>query len=84
LVFGSLTYYRLLTTLPPPLGRGVYFGASLEAGDLRDTVQALGDPGTLFGASVFLGADTWLGPAYFGLGVTGDGDGAAYLMLGKP
>jgi NTE family protein len=82
--FGSLTYYRLLTTLPPPIGRGVYFGASLEAGDLQETQQLLTEPGTLYGGSLFLGADTWLGPVYLGLGLSGDGDGAAYLMLGRP
>ncbi len=84
IAFGSLTYYRLLTTLPPPLGRGVYFGASLEAGDLQETEDLLVEPGTRFGGSVFFGADTWLGPAYLGLGLSGDGDGAAYLMLGNP
>jgi NTE family protein len=82
--FGSLTYYRLLTALPPPIGRGVYFGASLEAGALQETERLLTEPGTLYGGSLFLGADTWLGPIYLGLGLSGAGDGAAYLMLGRP
>ncbi len=87
--FGSITYYRQLTTLPPPLGRGVYLGASLEAGTLEDTAApharvSLTEPGVRFGSSIFLGADTWLGPAYLGLGFSGDGDGTAYIQLGRP
>jgi NTE family protein len=82
--FGSLTYYRLISALPPPLGRGIYFGASLEVGELEDTNPLVTKPGTRFGSSVFLGADTWLGPAYFGLGLGGDGNTTGYLILGRP
>jgi len=84
LAFGSLTYYRLITALPPPLGRGVYVGASLEVGELQETNPLLTEPGTRFGSSVFLGADTWLGPAYIGLGLGGDGNMTGYLVLGRP
>jgi len=84
LAFGSVTYYRRLATLPPPLGRGLYAGASLEAGALEDTLSQLTESGVRFGSSVFLGADTWLGPAYLGLGFNGDGDGAVYIQLGRP
>ncbi|WP_020506299.1 patatin-like phospholipase family protein [Lamprocystis purpurea] len=82
--FGSLTYYRLLTALPPPLGRGVYIGGSLEVGTLSETIEQLNESGTRFGSSFFLGADTWLGPAYFGIGLTGDGETTGYIILGRP
>ena len=82
--FGSLIYYRLITALPPPLGRGVYFGASLELGQLEDTNPLLSEPATRFGSSVFLGADTWLGPAYLGLGLGGNGDTTGYIIFGRP
>jgi NTE family protein len=84
IAYGGLAYFHRLTTLKPPLGRGVYAGFSLEGADLQDSFLGLTPSGTRFGSSVFLGADTWLGPAYFGLGVNGDGDAAAYLQLGKP
>jgi NTE family protein len=84
LAFGSLTYYRLLTALPPPLGRGVYVGGSLEIGTLNETIEQLNASGTRFGSSLFLGADTWLGPAYFGVGLTGDGETTGYIILGRP
>jgi len=82
--FGSLTYFYRLANLTPPLGSAVYLGASLEVGDLQDTDTRLTDPGTKFGSSIFIGADTWIGPAYLGLGVAGDGATAGYLILGRP
>ncbi|MCG6860958.1 MAG: patatin-like phospholipase family protein [Chromatiaceae bacterium] len=84
LAFGALVYYRQLATLTPPLGRGIYLGGSLEVGSIRDTLDFLTEPKTRFGSSVFLGADTWLGPAYLGLGVGGDGDATGYFLLGRP
>lgn len=84
LAFGGLIYYRQLATLTPPLGRGIYLGGSLEVGSIRNTLDFLTEPKTRFGSSIFLGADTWLGPAYLGLGVGGEGDSTAYFLLGRP
>jgi hypothetical protein len=33
---------------------------------------------------VFLGADTFLGPLYFGLGLGGSGNWSLYMLLGAP
>ena len=82
--FGELIYYRKLATLTPPLGRGIYLGGSLEVGAVRDTVEDLSEGKTRFGSSIFLGADTWLGPTYFGLGISGEGDSTGYFLLGRP
>jgi len=82
--FGGLIYYRQLASLKPPLGRGVYLGGSLEVGAIGDTIDFLTEPKTRFGSSIFLGADTWLGPTYLGLGVGGDGDATGYFLLGRP
>jgi len=84
IAYGGLGYYYRLSSLQPPIGRGVYAGVSLEAADLQDSFRDLTPSGTRYGGSVFLGADTWLGPFYLGLGVNGDGGTAAYLQLGKP
>jgi NTE family protein len=83
LAFGGLIYYHRLATLQPPLGRGIYLGGSLEAGSIRDTIEPLTEPKTRFGSSLFLGADTWLGPAYLGVGVSGEGDATGYFLLGR-
>ena len=81
---GSLTYSYRIASLMPPLGRGVYLGGSLEIGVIADTDPQFTKPGTRFGSSLFIGADTWLGPAYLALGYAGDGSTAGYLILGRP
>jgi NTE family protein len=82
--YGSLVYYHQFTTLPPPLGRGLYLGGSLEVGRHWDVVEDLNPDETRYGGSLFFGADTWLGPFYLGLGVSGAGDTSGYVTLGKP
>jgi len=82
--FGELIYYRQIAALTPPLGRGIYLGGSLELGSIRDSLEFLPEPETRFGSSLFLGADTWLGPVYFGLGINGEGDSTGYFLLGRP
>jgi NTE family protein len=93
MAFGALAYYRQIASLPPPIGRGLYLGASLEAGWLSEGVAhnratgqdvVLSPEGTSFGGSVFFGSDTWIGPAYLGLGVSGKGDTAVYVLIGRP
>jgi NTE family protein len=93
MAFGGLAYYRQIASLPPPVGRGLYLGASLEAGWLSEGVVrdpatgedgVLSDEGTLFGGSVFFGSDTWIGPAYLGLGLSGSGETAVYVLIGRP
>jgi NTE family protein len=37
-----------------------------------------------FSASLFFGSDTWIGPAFLGLGMTGSGDSAVYVLIGQP
>jgi NTE family protein len=93
MALGSLVYYRRIASLPPPIGRGIYLGASLEAGWLSDGIadnQRTGEQVTLskeatrFGGSVFLGSDTWIGPAYLALGLSGTGESTVYVVVGRP
>lgn len=78
----ELVYYRKLADLPPATGRGIYGGFSIEAGEAwgNESHFSLGD--VTYGGSVFLGADTVLGPLHLGVGVTQEGDAAIYLQLG--
>ena len=83
-VFGRLMYYNRIFPLPDLLGSGVYVGASAEVGRITNRFDGLPSPGTLWSGSAFLGADTFLGPAYLGFGFGGAGHWSLYLLLGAP
>ncbi len=76
-------YSYEIAPLPPPLGRGVFLGASLEGFIVKGGIDpTLGDDPELSG-SVFAGADTFLGPAYLSYGKTlADRGGRVYFLLG--
>ncbi len=84
--FARAMFYRRVFALPDLLGTGVYVGASAEIGRIRDRYQQQLQQlqGTLYSASVFLGADTFAGPAYIGAGVGNGGAVSAFLLLGAP
>jgi NTE family protein len=84
MAFGRFMYYGRAIHLPDLLGSGVYMGASLEAGRISDRFDGLPPGGTIWSGSVFLGADTFLGPAYFGVGAGEAGRWSLYLLLGVP
>jgi NTE family protein len=92
-LFGSLAYARKIASLTPPIGRGIYLGASLEAGWLSDgiitdpvtgTKVLLSPEETHVGGSLFLGSDTWIGPAYLAVGLSGTGENTIYMLIGRP
>ena len=66
--FGRLMYYNRIFPLPDLLGSGVYAGASAEVGRMSNRFDNLPTPGTLWSGSLFLGADTFVGPAFVGVG----------------
>jgi len=82
--FGRLMYYNQTLPLPDLLGSGVYVGGSAEFGRITDRVDGLPTPGALWSGSVFLGADTFLGPLFLGVGVGGSSNWSLYLLLGAP
>ena len=83
LAFARVVYQHRMGKVPV-IGRSWYLGGSLEAGNVwlnRDDVSA----GDLFKAgSVFLGADTFIGPFYFAYGRTSRGDSSWYIFIGRP
>jgi NTE family protein len=82
LAFGRLLYYRKLSRAV--LTEGVYAGASLEAGRIGGPLVP-GSPNDMQTCgSVFLAADTPLGPMYLGYGVGEDGNRTLYFYLGRP
>ncbi|MEP7329471.1 MAG: BamA/TamA family outer membrane protein, partial [Betaproteobacteria bacterium] len=82
--FGRAMYYRRILPLPDLLGSGVYVGASAEVGTIRDRFDRLPSPGTLYSGSVFLGANTFAGPAFLGVGFGTSNAFSMYLLLGAP
>jgi NTE family protein len=81
--FGRLMYYNRTIRFPDILGAGMYAGASLEAGRMSggDTTA---DTGTVWSGSLFISANTFAGPAYFGAGFGEGGRYTLYLLIGAP
>ncbi|MBK9243294.1 MAG: patatin-like phospholipase family protein [Burkholderiales bacterium] len=82
--FGRLMYYNQTLPLPDLLGSGVYLGGSAEVGRITDRVDTLPSPGTLWSGSIFLSADTFLGPLFLGFGKGSSDNWSLYLLLGVP
>jgi NTE family protein len=82
--FGRAMYYRRILALPDILGSGIYAGASAEVGRIRDRVDSIPTPGTLYSGSLFFGAQTFAGPGYLGVGFGNNGAFSLYLLLGAP
>jgi len=82
--FARAMYYNKIFPLPDILGSGVYLGASAEAGRMSNRFDGLPSPGQLWSGSAYLGADTFVGPAFIGLGVAPAGHWTLYLLLGAP
>ncbi|MGB5475057.1 MAG: patatin-like phospholipase family protein [Gammaproteobacteria bacterium] len=76
----SAVYYRRfekLKLLP------WYLGASLEFGNVWERRDDMSFDSAIFAGSVFLGAESPLGPLYLGYGHAEQGRSAAFLFLGK-
>jgi NTE family protein len=85
MAYGMLRYYHQILRLPSLLGSGVYVGISAEAGRMDGLYTEGGaSSGNLYSGSVFVGAETFLGPAYLGIGTGGGGNTSAYFLLGVP
>ncbi|HHJ36330.1 MAG TPA: patatin [Gammaproteobacteria bacterium] len=73
-------FYRRLgniTFLP------IYTGFSLEAGNAWDDYGDISSRNIDLAGSLFVGADTFIGPLYLAFGLTDDGNSAIYFNLGQ-
>jgi hypothetical protein len=82
--YASIAYQNQLLTLPAPLGRGLYAGMALEAGQMSGRTIGLTTDGWIPGVTAYLGASTAIGPIYIGYGVAKDSNRLLYLFLGRP
>ena len=80
----GLAYYRLPWEIPKAIGRHVYAGFSLEAGNAWQKKSDVDYTDLRKAGSVFLGIDSILGGLYLGWGHTAGGESAFYLFLGRP
>lgn len=81
--FGRLVYRQHMGALPF-LGRAWYVGASLEAGNVWRERADASVSDLVKAGSVFLTADTYLGPFYFAWGKASGGQSSWYVYLGRP
>ena len=81
---GGLVYYRTDQLLPKPLGRNVYVGLSLEAGNAWKNRSEVSFGDLKKAGSIFVGLDSLIGPLYFAWGHTAGGQSSFYLLLGRP
>jgi NTE family protein len=80
--FARLMYYRRI--LRGSLLEGAYGGISFEYGKVGNPLVQGNPEGWLESASVFVAADSPIGPAYLGYGRARDGNNNFYFYLGRP
>ncbi|WP_137920194.1 patatin-like phospholipase family protein [Hydrogenophaga sp. 2FB] len=83
LVFGRLTYYQ---RLPYSVGvaRALFVGGSIEAGNAWAARRDISVKDMRAGSSLFVGADTGIGPLYLSIVSAPRGYTGLYLFLGRP
>jgi NTE family protein len=81
LALARFAYYRRLNQLDfiP-----AYAGFTLEAGNVWDFSQDIKFDNLRYAASVFVGADTPIGPVYLAYGQSEGGSNAVYFYVGNP
>jgi len=79
----ELVSFRELADLIPGLGRALYGGFSVEAGEVWADARDFDVQEATMAGSVFLGADTALGALYLDVGLAEGGNAAVYLQLGS-
>jgi NTE family protein len=60
----------------------IYLGTSLEYGNAWETRSEVDIDNGIFAGSVFLGANTGIGPLYLGYGLAEGGTDSFYLYVG--
>ena len=80
--YGELVYFHRI--FRGSIFDGAYGGASLEFGKYGNPLIPGNTNGVLKSLALFVGADSLLGPVYFGYGHAADGTDSFYFYLGRP
>jgi NTE family protein len=83
ILFGRLNWYTRLADTPV-FARGFFLGASLEAGNAWEDRSEISLAHLRGGGSVYLGADTGIGPMYLGITYAPRGELGVALFIGRP
>jgi NTE family protein len=83
LALGRLVWYRRMPW-DIPITRGVFVGGSLEAGNAWANRNSANFKELRLGTSLFLGADTSVGPVYVSLVHAPKGYSGIYIFVGRP
>ena len=62
----------------------LYFGGSIEAGNVWQLRSDISLDSMIFNGSLFAGLDTYIGPLFIAAGFSEEGDTSFYLFLGAP
>lgn len=82
--FARVMYYRELSRFSlGSLSQRMYAGVSAEVGNAYNTGDVVTWPSLRRAGSLFVGADTVLGPAYIGYGYEESGRQSAYVVIGQ-
>jgi NTE family protein len=83
---GRVLLYRQLRSNPLRgfLSASLYFGGSLEVGNAWQDSDDVSFGNTVTAGSLFVGADTFIGPVYLAGGLAEGGNSALYLYVGRP
>ena len=83
---GRVIYYRRIRSNPIRglLNASLYVGGSMELGNAWQDSSEVKFSNSLFAGSLFLGADTFIGPVYLAGGLAEGGHSAFYLYIGRP
>jgi NTE family protein len=83
---GRVILYRQLRSNPLRgfLNASLYVGGSLEVGNAWQDSDDISFGSTLAAGSLFVGADTFIGPVYLAAGLAEGGNSALYLYVGRP
>ena len=81
----KLVYYRRTgNTTGGILDTPIYFGASVEAGNVWQSRSDMSVDSLRFNGSIFTGVDTFIGPVYLAAGFAEQGRSNVYLFIGEP
>jgi NTE family protein len=82
--YAHLRAERIIGSAPLGLRGDLRLGLALEAGKVAQPYTPQKRDGWLNSVAIYLGGETPLGPAYFGLGRASTGSFNAYLVIGAP
>ena len=83
-VFGAFVYqYDLKRNFLRMSGYPLYVGSSIEAGNVWAVIDSVSLSDLIYSGSLYLGADTGVGPTAIGFGWADDGEMTIFIFIGK-